>query len=50
MPEGSRLEATADIMDLAPTVLQLLGVSCRDELVGSPIPINGQGPRGPRRS
>jgi len=41
IPEGRRLSAVADIMDLAPTILQLLGVSCRDELAGTPIPIHG---------
>ncbi len=41
IPEGSRLSEIADIVDLAPTILQILGVSCRDELAGTPIPING---------
>jgi predicted AlkP superfamily phosphohydrolase/phosphomutase len=50
IPEGSRLAEAAHIMDLPPTVLRLLGVSCRDELAGTPIPINGQGPDGSART
>ena len=41
IPEGSRISEIADIVDLAPTILQILDVSCRDELAGTPIPING---------
>jgi len=41
IPEGARLSEIADIVDLAPTILQILDVSCRDELAGTPIPING---------
>lgn len=43
IPEGSRLSQAYDIVDLAPTVLRILGVFCRDELAGSPIPIDGSG-------
>lgn len=46
IPEGSRISDVADIVDLAPTVLQILGVSCRDELAGTPIPISGNRPNG----
>ncbi len=41
IPEGARLSEISDIVDLAPTILQILGVACRDELAGTPIPING---------
>ncbi len=41
IPQGSRLSEIADIVDLAPTILQILDVSCRNELAGTPIPIHG---------
>jgi predicted AlkP superfamily phosphohydrolase/phosphomutase len=38
--EGERREEIADILDLAPTALQILGASCRAELAGRPIPLS----------
>lgn len=37
--EGAHREEMADILDLAPTALEILGASCREELAGRPIPL-----------